>query len=40
MVLLFGICLGFACGVLTCTLVGILKENSRLKKEKKISEDT
>lgn len=35
MILLIGICLGFFVGVLTCKLIDIMKENSKLKKEKK-----
>lgn len=35
MILLIGIGLGFFVGVLTCKLIDILKENSKLKKEKK-----
>lgn len=35
MILLFGIGLGFFLGIFFCKLIDILKENSRLKKEKK-----
>lgn len=35
MAVLFGICLGFALGCLFCKLVAIIKENNKLKKDKK-----